>query len=157
MNKSELKQIIKEEIHKVLNEITVNTPSLFQFVKINKKEIAKLNPEYEKIIMNSGIEKLSPDLWTEEDYYSSYEDKGYSYDEFMKDWNIYNPEVIMLGEELATVFVTDKPLPKEFANTLSGNDTVFYGTEENKNNAFKKYNVAGKTLYIVWGIPDPGS
>ena len=131
---------------------------LLTFVKNNKEEITKLNPNFEDIINSYGIDVLTPDSWNKEDYYSAYEDKGYTYEKFMEDWNKYNPTVIMLGEELETVFITDKPISSlEFANTLTGNDLVFFGSINNPKNAFKEYKVNGKILYIVWGIPDPGS
>jgi hypothetical protein len=161
MKKTMKKQPLNEQfirMQTLAGIITENqTGNLFQFVKDNKEQIANLNPEFTEIIMDSGVSKLTPNLWDEEDYFSGYEDEGYSYDRFMKDWKTYNPEVIVLGDELASVFVTDKALPKEFANTLSSNDEVFFGSKKNTNNAFKKYNVSGKTLYIVWGISDPGS
>ena len=161
MKKSELKNIIKEEIHKVFSEIKVEKPktNLLDFVTKNKEKIASLNPDYTDVILNSreGITPLTPDLWSEEDYYSAYEDEGYTYDRFRQDWNKYNPSIVMLGEELGTVFVTDIPLPLEFANTLTGNDSVYFGARKNPSNAFKKYEINDRTLYIVWGIPDPGS
>jgi hypothetical protein len=149
--------ITEEQLNKQLpfkeNE---ESGDLLTFVKNNKEEIASLNPEFEDIINSEGVELLTPDVWTEEDYSSAYQ--GYTYERFMNDWNKFNPTIVVLGDELATVFVTDKPIPSlEFANTVTGNDLLFFGTSPNKQNAFKKYNLNGKNLYIVFGIPDPGS
>ena len=47
--------------------------------------------------------------------------------------------------------------PKNIGNTLSSNDLVFFGSIVNPNEAFKECVVNGKTLYIAFGIPDPGS
>ena len=170
MKLQQLRKLIKEELEmaQLLNEIKrlqelagiikeEENNDLLVFVKNNKEEISKLNPGFENIIMENGEEILTPNLWTEEDYFSSYEEQGYTYDKFKEDWGKYNPIIITLGEELSTVFITDKELPIYFANTLTGNDLVFFGSISNPKNSFKKYNVNGKSLYIVWGIPDPGS
>jgi len=141
----------------ILNEVRPQQLDLLQFVKNNKEEIAQLNPQFTKIIMNNGESRWTLEEFTEGEYFSSYENEGYTEDKFIKDWNTYNPEVVLLGEELATVFITNQPLPLQFANTLTSNDEVFFGTRQNPVNAFKKYVVNGRSLYIVWGIPDPGS
>jgi len=91
------------------------------------------------------------------DYFSAYEETdGYNFEAFKADWDKYNPNVVMVGYELETIFITDQKLPKLFGNTLSSNDLVFFGWV-NQKEAFKEYVVNGKTLYIVFGIPDPGS
>jgi len=92
------------------------------------------------------------------DYFSAYEETdGYDFEAFKADWDKYNPNVVMVGYELSTIFITDQKLPKLFGNTLSSNDLVFFGSIVNPNEAFKEYVVNGKTLYIAFGIPDPGS
>jgi|694.fasta_scaffold03317_27 hypothetical protein len=152
-----------EEIDNELDEITINPQStgiklggdspFFSFVKNNKQEIASLNPVFTDIIMNSGEEKLDrKSIYLEDIAYPDY-----TYEDFIKDWKLYNPEVIVLGDELMSVFVVNMSLPLKFANVLTSNDYTFFGTRPNSENALKPYTVANKKIYITWGIPDPGS
>ena len=149
-----------------LNEITINPQStgiklggdspFFSFVKDNKQEIASLNPEFTDIIMNSGEIKLDKkSIYPEYLEDTAYPD--YTYEDFIKDWKLYNPEVIVLGDELMSVFIVNMSLPLKFANVLTSNDYTFFGTGPNLENALKPYTVANKKIYITWGIPDPGS
>ena len=112
-----------------------------------------LNPVFTDIIMNSGEEKLDrKSIYLEDIAYPDY-----TYEDFIKDWKLYNPEVIVLGDELMSVFVVNMSLPLKFANVLTSNDYTFFGTRPNSENALKPYTVANKKIYITWGIPDPGS
>ena len=130
--------------------------SLKDFVKIHLEDIAQLNPEFTKIILDyPNIGQLTLDNFYPEDFSEAYED--YSYEDFVNDWKKYNPNIILAGDELATVFITDKPLPTKFANTLTSNDYSDYMMGSNNKNAFIEYPFKGKKLYITWGIPDPGS
>jgi len=149
-----------------LNEANINPQStgiklggdspFFSFVKNNKQEIALLNPDFTDIIMNNGEEKLNKNS-IDPEYLEETAYPDYTYKDFIKDWKTYNPEVIVLGEELASVFVVNVFLPLKFANVLTSNDYTFYGTEPNYENALKPYTVDNKKIYITWGIPDPGS
>ena len=149
-----------------LNEANINPQStgiklggdspFFSFVKNNKQEIALLNPDFTDIIMDNGEEKLNKNS-IDPEYLEETAYPDYTYKDFIKDWKTYNPEVIVLGEELASVFVVNVSLPLKFANVLTSNDYTFFGTKPNYENALKPYTVDNKKIYITWGIPDPGS
>jgi hypothetical protein len=131
---------------------------LFDYCTTNKQKIADLNPYYTRIIMDNDINILKNLnwMWSEDEFDSPYPD--YSWNDFVKDFNKYEGSIAMLGEELATVFVTFNPtLPQRYAATVTSNDLLFFGNIPNKKNPFKKHNIDGKDIYIVWGIPDPGS
>lgn len=169
MDLFDLKQFLVENKltgNSKLNEISITPQNtgiklggdspFFSFVKNNKQEIASLNPVFTDIIMNNGeskldIKSIDPEYLEETAY------PDYTYKDFIKDWKLYNPEVIVLGEELMSVFVVNMSLPLEFANVLTSNDYTFFGTKPNLENALEPYNVAGKKIYITWGISDPGS
>ena len=158
INKELFEPKTKRRLMELAGLVGENNDDLLEFVKNNKNQIAALNPNFTQVIKENDVELITPDIWSKEDYFSAYEDQGYTYEKFLEDWNTFKPTIVACGIELSTVFITDKPITSMmFANTVTGNDAVFFGTIPNKKNAFKKYEVNGKTLYIVWGIPDPGS
>jgi hypothetical protein len=63
----------------------------------------------------------------------------------------------MVGDELDTMFITDQDLPREFGNVIVGADYVFFGSIVNMSKQLEPFEVNGKTLYISFIIPDPGS
>ena len=129
--------------------------SFLNWVIKNKQEIANINPNFTEIIMNNDGSLLDSSFWTEDDYYSAYEE--YSYTDFMEDWKKYKGSIVMLGEELSSVFIYAIDLPMPFINVATGNDSTFFGSRPNERKASKKYKVNGVNLYIVFGINDPGS
>jgi hypothetical protein len=133
---------------------------LLDFVKANIDEIIRLSGFDFMDPENTPINVMDPKLiWSKEDYFSAYEETaGYDFEAFMADWDKYNPNVVMVGYELDTIFITDQKLPKLFGNTLSANDLIFFGSMVNEDEAFKwESEINGKMLYMVFGIPDPGS
>jgi len=135
---------------------------LLDFVKANIDEIIRLSgfdfmdPEDTPIDVMSDPNEYG---FSKEDYFSAYEETdGYDFEAFKADWDKYNPNIIMVGYELDTIFITDQKLPKLFGNTLSANDLIFFGSMVNEDEAFKwESEINGKMLYMVFGIPDPGS
>ena len=146
-----------QQLAGIITEMPIisNPTNLKDFVEKNIDEIKELRPNFFYENMGLDIDTVSPNMWSEDDFDSAYED--YTYEDFINDWGKYRPTIVMVGEELNTVFITDKELPLKFANTVTANDSLAYGMRINNNNAFIKYMVNGRLLYIVWGIPDPGS
>jgi len=148
-----------QQLAGILTEIKINQPILrgkylINFCEQNKQEISSLNPYYKEVILENPVELLDKGFW-EDDEETSYDD--YTQEDFMNDWDKYEGTIAMMGEELSTCFVTTIPLPQRFACVATGNDLVFFGTRSNNNNPFKEYEIQGRKIYIVWGIPDPGS
>jgi len=81
----------------------------------------------------------------------------YTHELFVNDWNKFKPTFVMVGDELDTMFITDQDLPREFGNVIVGADYVFFGSIVNMSKQLEPFEVNGKTLYISFTIPDPGS
>ena len=91
------------------------------------------------------------------DYHSCYVSDGYTYEVFRDDWNEIQPNIIMVGDELDTMFITDQDLPMYLGNTITYSSEIFFGSVMNNNKSLQPFEVNGKTLYISFIIPDPGS
>jgi hypothetical protein len=158
----QLNEVVRMQQLAGITEIKVNNPTknpkrgtLLKWCENNKESISKLNPDYEEVILESEVYLMDISYWTEDDFNSPYE--NYNYQMFQEDWNKYEGTVVIMGEELASCFLTFFELPLEFANIVTGNDYGFFGARINNQNSFIPQQIGSMSFYMTFGIPDPGS
>ena len=68
-----------------------------------------------------------------------------------------DPHYVVCGEEFSSIFITDVNHPPMISNWMTWNDEYFFGSKMHDQGQAREYVVNGKTLWITWGIADPGS
>ena len=145
------------------------TMELIDFIKANRLAIAEaamkkgVSEDWREQLVNGDIdiidikEQRVYNGW-EEEFDDEYEKvTGLTVDIVKQYLDDNCPKYVVVGEELASIFITDVEHPEMMSNWMTMNDEAFFGVYYNNKGQAEVFEVNGKKLFITFGIPDPGS